>query len=230
MRQPWLICMWACVLAAPELRAARPLVTDDARLVDPRSCQVESWVRHERDSTEFWMLPGCNFTGNLELTLGGGRTNSAGGTQTTDVQLQAKTLFKPLETNGWGVGLALGALRHPSRPDDRRWNDLYAYAPLSLSYLDDRVVLHTNLGVIRERDAGRTRMTWGIGAEAQLVERTGLVAEVYGQNRGKPFVQFGVRQVLVAERVQVDATVGNRIDGGERWISIGLRLNSPALF
>ena len=25
--------------------AARPMLTDDARIVDPKSCQLESWVR-----------------------------------------------------------------------------------------------------------------------------------------------------------------------------------------
>jgi hypothetical protein len=90
--------------------AARPMITDDARLVDAKSCQVESWVRRNRDSTEFWALPSCNFTGNLELTLGGSRTREAGRTETTDVVAQGKTLLRPLATDSWGVGLALGTV------------------------------------------------------------------------------------------------------------------------
>jgi hypothetical protein len=42
--------------------ATHPLVTDDARIVDPKSCQVESWA-----------LPACNFTSNLELAAGAAR-------------------------------------------------------------------------------------------------------------------------------------------------------------
>jgi hypothetical protein len=61
---------------------------------------LESWVKKNPDSTEAWALPACNFTGNLELTLGGAMTREAGRTQTTDVVMQGKTLFKTLELAG----------------------------------------------------------------------------------------------------------------------------------
>ena len=98
--------------------AARPLITDDARVVDLQACQVESWVKKNRDSTEYWALPACNVTGNLELTFGGARTRNAnaGGLYASDVQVQGKTLFKPLATNGWGLGLVAGTVRHPQLP------------------------------------------------------------------------------------------------------------------
>ncbi len=54
-------------------KAARPFVTDDARLTTAGSCQLESWTRFYADSTEVWALPACNPTGNLELTLGVGK-------------------------------------------------------------------------------------------------------------------------------------------------------------
>ena len=73
---------------------ARPMITDDARTVDAYACQVESWVRTNQGSREFWALPACNFTGNLELTLGGSRTGDALGSETSDVILQGKTLLK----------------------------------------------------------------------------------------------------------------------------------------
>ena len=40
---------------------------------------------------------------------------------------------------------------------------------------------------------------------------------------------MGVRYWVIPNRVQVDTTYGNRFGGGgERWISVGLRLLSPA--
>ena len=33
--------------------AARPMLTDDARIVDPKSCQLESWVRDSKHVTEY---------------------------------------------------------------------------------------------------------------------------------------------------------------------------------
>lgn len=216
------VLLGAALLATSSTHAARPLITDDARIVDAKACQLESWVKKNPRSTEFWALPACNFTGNLELALGGAYTRETGNTQNTDIVLQGKTLFKALDTNGWGIGLAAGTIRHP-QTHTRDW---YAYVPTSFSFRDDAVVVHTNVGWLREGEARRNRLTWGLGTEAQLAERTWLIAETFRQDQGKPFHQLGLRHWLVPNRIQFDATYGNRNGGGERWLSIGLRLLS----
>lgn len=212
---------------APPAYAARPMITDDARAVDAKSCQVESWVRTNQGSREYWALPACNFTGNLELTFGGGRTADATGTSTTDVVLQGKTLFKPMDTNGWGIGLGVGAIKHPG--DGRGVSELYAYVPASFSFHNDTFFLHANVGVLRNHATSATRATWGLGSETQLSERTWLIAEAF-QQEGRPFYQAGMRYWIAPNRMQIDATVGNRFGTrtDERWFSIGLRLLSPA--
>jgi hypothetical protein len=43
----------------PRAHAARPMITDDARVVDEKACQLESWVRRNRDTTEY-SLPACS--------------------------------------------------------------------------------------------------------------------------------------------------------------------------
>jgi hypothetical protein len=92
--------------------AARPFVTDDARLTTAGSCQLESWVRTYPQSRETWALPACNPGGNLELPVGGGWARYDDAPATKDQVFQLKTLFRPLETNGWGWGLAVGTVRH----------------------------------------------------------------------------------------------------------------------
>ena len=218
--------IFAASLVASSADAARPMITDDARTVDPKACQVESWVRSNRDSTEYWALPACNFTGNLEVTFGGARTHDDSGTRTTDVVLQAKTLFRKLETNSWSWGLGGGTIRHP--PEHGPAGDLYAYVPVTFSLRDDRTFVHTNIGWLRQKEDGRNRMTWGLGSETELTQRAWLIAEAYGQNEGRPFYQMGVRYWIVPNRVQTDATYGNRFgrDSGERWFSVGIRLLS----
>lgn len=223
----------ACLmLAGPAAHAARPMITDDARLVDPKSCQLESWVKDNRGSTEFWALPSCNFTGNLEVTLGGarGRDDDAG-TRTTDVLFQAKTLFRALEPDGWAWGLAAGNVRHPAIQAERnQYGDFYAYLPASFSFRGGRFVLHTNTGWLHDERERLHRLTYGVGFEAQMRPDTWLIAEAFGQNQGRPFYQAGIRHWIVPNRVQVDATYGNRFGTAldERWFSIGLRLLSPA--
>ena len=214
-------------LAAGTAHAARPMITDDARIVDAKACQLESWVKDDRDSTEYWALPACNFTGNLELTLGGARTREGGHTRTTDVQVQGKTLFKLLEPNGWGLGLAAGTVQRPQVSSGGR--DWYAYVPASFSFRDDAVVIHANVGWLREGETRRDRLTWGLGTEARLGTRTWLITETFGQDQGRSYAQVGVRHWLLPDRVQIDTTYGNRLgnNGEERWFSLGLRLLSP---
>jgi hypothetical protein len=214
-------------LATVDAEAARPMVTDDARIVDAKSCQVESWVKRNRDSTEFWALPACNPTGNLELTFGGAITREGGEDGFTDEVLQAKTIFHPLETNGWGIGLAAGTIRHPHRDVANGWpGDAYFYVPLSISFADDFWVLHLNAGVTRRRDVDRNLATWGLGNEIKLRDDLFLIPEVFHSDFGRPFYQMGLRYWIVKDRLQTDMTFGNRAvsDTAERWFSIGLRI------
>ena len=175
-------------------------------------------------------MPACNFTGNLELTLGGGITNSdSGGSQTTDVVLQGKTLFKPLETNGYGIGFAAGYAAHPATyPGHKLLGDAYFYVPTSFSFRDDRFVLHTNVGARHVREQGRARGIWGVGSETLVTPRLFLIAETYGESGSTSSYQIGMRYWIVPNHVQVDTTYGSRYgnhpDG--HWVSVGLRLLS----
>lgn len=228
-----LACAVLVVLVVPDAaRAARPMITDDARIVDPRACQVETWTRRNEDhSTEFWAIPACNLTGNLEIALGGSRTRENGETHTTDVIMQGKTIFKPLETNGWGIGLAVGRLRHPDeRPDKSFGRNLYGYVPLSVSFADDLAVLHVNGGVLRPEGESHHRATWGVGGEIKLHAKLFFIPEVFHQEQGRPQFQTGLRIWIVPQRFQIDTTYGDRLGGtGEkRWFSIGMRLISPS--
>ena len=220
----------AALICQPAAHAARPLITDDARTVDAYACQVESWVKTNRNSREYWALPACNFTGNLELTLGGAKTDDdVLGSQTTDILFQGKTLFKPLETNGYGIGLAAGYAAHPaSYANHALRGDPYFYVPASFSFSNDHFVLHTNLGARHARDQGKARGTWGVGSETLINPRLYVIAETYGESGSTASYQIGVRYWVVPNHVQIDTTYGNRygnhVDG--HWISIGLRLLS----
>ncbi len=213
-----------------EAIAARPMVTDDARVVDPKACQVESWVRRNRESTEMWALPACNPTGHFELTFGGARVRQNGEHAFTDHQVQAKTVLRPLETDGWGLGLAVGTVRHLKRESANGWpGDAYFYVPVSIAFDNDAWVVHVNAGAVNRRDEKRTIATWGLGNEIRLRDDLYFIPEIFRSERGRPFYQAGFRYWIIKDRLQVDATYGNRAvsDTGERWFSIGVRVLSP---
>jgi len=210
--------------------AARPMITDDARLVDPGACQLESWVQFLRDETIGWALPACNPGGNFELTVGGALARPQGASTEGAYLIQGKTLFKALEPGGWGAGLAAGYATQPGQ--GTRDGSPYAYVPLSLSLADDRAVIHLNPGIIRRREIGDTRLTWGVGGEFALSERAWLIAESFGQDKGSGFYQGGMRVWIIPGHVQLDATYGSSFaeSRDDRWFSLGLRLISPRIF
>lgn len=213
--------------------AARPFVTDDARLTTGGSCQLESWMRVYPDSHELWALPACNPMGNLELTFGGGRTKPHGAQATNDYVLQAKTLFRPLDRNGWGWGLAVGTIRHPKiNPGPNMLGNTYAYIPLSVSLMDDAVIVHANLGWLKDKASGLNSASWGIGGEFKFFPNMLGIAETYGDNRGKSYGQLGVRYSVIPDLFQVDATVGHQLsgEGNSHWVSFGIRYTPDSLF
>lgn len=204
----------ACFLLAPLLPAlaARPFVTDDARLTTAGSCQVESWLRSYPDSHEVWLLPACNPSGNLEFTFGGGSARHDAEQSTRDYVFQVKTLLRPLTTNDWGLGLAAGTVRHPEiTPGPNLLGNTYVYIPLSASFNEDKIVLHANLGWLKDRASGRDNMSWGLGGEFQLTSRFMAIAETFGDNRNASYGQMGGRFAILPERLQVDATFGRQI-------------------
>ena len=213
--------------------AARPFVTDDARLTTAGSCQLESWMRIYPDSKELWALPACNPTGNLEFTVGGGRARHDDAPATSDYVFQAKTLFRPLETNDWGIGFAVGTIRHPEiNPGPNMLGNTYAYIPLSVSLNDDKVILHANLGWLKDKASGQNNLSWGVGSEFKLHARLLGIAETFGDNRSMSYGQVGVRYSVRPDLFQVDATIGQQLSGPGKnhWVSFGIRYTPDKLF
>jgi len=162
------------------------------------------------------------------LSVGGAYGDGEGARGVRATLLQAKSLVRPLTPDGVGWGVAAGAVRDRTGRGSGA-GDPYLYVPISAALRGEDVVVHLNVGAIRDRDAGRTEATWGLGAEFRLTVASQVIAETYGQGGARPFVHAGLRVWLVPERVQVDATVGDRPGAGRdaRWLSIGLRLLSP---
>ena len=213
--------------------AARPFMTDDARLTSSESCQLESWTRIYKNSTERWALPACNPYGNFEITAGGGHINNTGVPTTNDYVLQGKTLFKDLTTNGYGWGLAVGQINHPSATTGpNSLGNTYAYIPLSISTLDDKVIFHTNVGWLKDKATNEQRMTYGFGAEIQATSRLMFIAETFCDSKTKPFLQTGARYSVIPNLLQIDTTIGQQFKGNSnsRWISFGLRYIPDSIF
>lgn len=206
--------------------AARPMMTDDARIVDPQSCQLESWVKAYQHHDEYWALPACNPLGFFELTVGGSKVTGEDRSTPSDRVIQFKTIFRELKPNGWGIGLALGNSHHFSTVQNRSNHDVYGYVPVTWSFNDDQQLIHLNLGGAKKELDHSFKRTWGLGSEFQVAPNTYLIAETFGEDAVKPSYQAGVRHWLMPNRFQVDLTTGTKssYNTQNRWFSMGIRL------
>ncbi len=226
-------CTVAALLAAcahvTAAHAARPFVTDDARIVDPGGCQIESFVKRQRhfSENEVWFVPGCSPAGPVELTLGATRTDNAAEGTSSSVLAQAKTLVRMLRPDDYGLAVTVGAVRlNPVDPSRReRWSP-YLTLIGSRSLMNDRTVVHANLGALRDPANGLTRKSWGLGAEFAATSRVSVIAEAYGQEGDRPSGQFGVRYWVVPNRLQIDGTLGAQAgqSPARAWTSFGARI------
>jgi hypothetical protein len=216
----------AALLGSPAVHAARPLVAEDATILNARQCQVEAWIEHHPSDTEYWGAPHCNYGGNWELIAGLGelRPPQPGGPSTSFL-LQAKTVFQQLQPNGWALGLSLSdQVTSASRPLD----DVAVNVPLTLSLLDDDARLHFNLGWTRQLGQ-RIGPTWAIAGEWGLKGNLNYTLEAYGT--GGTYVQAGLRYALEGGQLTLDTAVGDRISlrGRERYFAVGMTINIPYL-
>ena len=215
------------MLASSGTFAARPFVADDARLVDARACQLESYYRHLDDVNELGAVPACNPSGNLELSLGGSRVHEDG--SSSHLLAQAKTVLVPVQNGRWGTGAAIG-LDEQLTGDRRGLRSAYLNVPFTLSLRDDALQLLVNAGAERDVVRQQTRGTYAVAADFALTPHLAVVGEVFGNNRDRPAWQTGVRVSLVPSRVEIAAALSAPFGTSDRVWSVVLRLVSPPLW
>lgn len=219
------------VVALPAL-AGRPLTTDDAAIVEAKGCQIESWVDRGKDATTGWWVPACNFGLNTEFQAGFARTRADSEARFSDAYAQAKTLLREMtEEEPWGVALVVGVAKRPLNASHRGWHHPYVLIPFTQAICNTPLVVHANVGWIRDREHRRDLALWGVAIEAEALERVTLLAEAYGQNSEKPFVRVGGRWTAVKDRLDIDLTWVTRPGGarGERFVSLGVTWQSGAI-
>ena len=103
----------------------------------------------------------------------------------------------------------------------RRSYELYSYLPVSLSFNDDRIMVHGNLGWNRDSEKQVSHLQWDIAAEAVVIKPLSLFGEVFGKEQGHPSFQFGFWYWIVPERMNINAAYRNRLE--LRLVATGFR-------
>jgi hypothetical protein len=217
----------ALAASAVTAYAGRPLDTEDAEIIEEGRCQLESWTFQSDSTKRYWLVPACNPFGNLELQLGLAREHPDGAPRHDDYALQAKRLLKPLEENGWGIGL-VGSAGRFGGGDERTWA-YSALAAVSRSPAEGRVRLHGNAGAVYVYRTRHLGGLWALAGELDVTERVTLVGEVLGVAGEGRLGQLGARLWIVPDRVQIDGTIGRTDVSGrtESFFTLGIYLATP---
>ena len=224
LRTSALALLLALLLPPVVAQAGRPMTADDATVLDPGTCQLEAWWQHLHDHSETWLAPACSIARGWEAGLSLVRTREPGSPSSERLGgMYAKTVVRPLQTNGWGLGVVVAhlPLQAGSLAGDTSLN-----VPLTVSLLDDAVLVHANAGWTRHYTIHQGGATWALGAEMAVTPRAALTLESFGAQRGHSYAQAGARYSVLPNRLDIDAAYGERLTarGKQGYVSLGLTL------
>jgi hypothetical protein len=227
------VCLFASLLivAGSSAQAAQPLVTDDAAVVTPKTCQLEAWIHSTRDGREYWAQPACNFTGNLELSVGGAHARPDTGGSSSIVQLQAKTVLIPRTNGAWSFGAVAGGTRETAVPHGSSAFQTYYAKALASWYPRRDLQIDLDLGAANVYGSGTLTLA-GAAIQYAAVTNVQLLAETFRDEPGRGKYQVGVRYIVIPNRFEAYASYGNRFNGPPgQWSAIaGIRVQtSPFL-
>lgn len=196
---PSLIALSASALGVRHAAAARPLATDDAGVLAAGDCEAEAYANRlnlrgsGRENSASAQI-GCGLGANAQADLAYGRSNqpdadNRGHKESVSANAQLRLLETP---GGHAVALAAGSSmgrtgREAFQFDSINLNAIWT-APLS-----DRWTSHANLGWARKRSDSTQRTTWNLALEYQLKQGLDAGAELYGDDRSRPWLGLGLR-------------------------------------
>ena len=220
---------WTLLLAAASVEAGQPLVTDDAAVVAPKTCQLEAWTRSAHDGRVYGAQPACNMTGNLELTVGGARARPDAGESLSIVQLQAKTVLSPLGEGAWSFGMVAGGARDTGAPHGSSAFQLYYAKALASWYPRSDLEIDLNLGAANAYGSGTFALA-GAAIQYTIISNVQLLAEAFHDEPRSTRYQVGARYIIVPDRFEAYASYGNRFNGpSDQWSAIiGIRVQTAA--
>jgi len=226
---PSAFCAGALVaFFSPVAHSGAPLVTDDAAIIEAKSCQLENWIEASHGARAYWVVPACNFTGRVEWAIGGAGVNPADSSGSVWYALQAKTVFAQGGDGFWSVG-AVGAAIRDTGPtaSDASSTTYYGKALLSL-YPSELLEVDLNLGGSNVFGAGAT-VTAGVAAQYEVLPHAALLAEIFRDERGPGKFQLGVRYAFIPSRLEGYLSYGNvlgNLTGSSWWAVAGIRINT----
>ncbi|MEQ1515456.1 MAG: hypothetical protein ABL931_03090, partial [Usitatibacteraceae bacterium] len=202
---------------------APPLASDDAAVLGPGECQLETEQRQFRHRKEWDLASACNLFWDTETGIGRTRVAPDAGPRADSVVYQFKKILATPTEGQWSFGIAAATVRALGEQSGTRQNVVNA---LITKQIGD-TALHLNVGAVRDFEAApdtrKNRFAWALAVEHNATERWTIVGEAFGQ-RGMPTTtQAGIRWWALPKHVQLTSSLGAQRGEGRdgRWVSLG---------
>lgn len=216
--------MVAVFFAGAQARAGRPLVTEDAGVLDQGGCETESYIGryHQPGLTLRWAQLGCGAGLNTQVNVGAGIEKTGAG-HVSITALSGKTALRQLTDEQAGIAIAYGALAG-KHVDSLRHEATEIKLALTVPHND--WLVHANLGMLRTRSSHSSQTIWALALERRgAIGPIDLMGEICGDDRVPPLAQLAARWTVIPERLFVDTSLGAQInDVQKRQATIGLKL------
>lgn len=209
--------VFAALLLTPDAHAGRPLQTEDAGILEARSCEVEGATQRLRPSaaprsSENSLQLACGVGASSQLAVAASGTSSTG-ISDKGLRLGGKTELWSAGKDGAALTLAWGAsaLKASGASWQRDGVEVRAVASIPAAGLN----WHVNLGHERDLQARSSTTAWGLAAEHPGAGTVAPMAELFGNDREAPWWNLGLRWTLREDRVFVDVSYGRQISRGQ---------------
>ena len=218
------------LLACDAVQAARPLVTEDAGVLDRGDCEFEGVGSRlsvdGRTARSGLLQVACGIGIQTQLSGAFATTRIEDG-HSTQAAAGGKTSLRDLTDEQVGVALAYTFIG--TRPSGMGWRyDYTALLGVVTVPMRKDLLVHLNLGASRSRIDEETNAIWAVAAEFLQVAHPGLdlVVETFGNQRDPLWLNAGVRYAVVPERFTVNASFGVQGGSGQaKLATIGFKLN-----
>jgi hypothetical protein len=219
----------ACLLLALPgfaVQAGRPLVTDDAGVIQPAHCELESYLGRltaggAATARETSAQLGCGVGAATQLALQALRTG-AEAERSRVLAFNAKTrlaVAHPVET---AFAVAGGFVER--QPPGRGLGFDTAYMTAIATHAWSKVQLHANLGWSRSRATRSSTTSWALAIEWAASERLDLMAETFADDHDRhAWRQAAARWAVLPGRWYLDGSWGTQ-PGRARAATLGLKL------
>jgi hypothetical protein len=208
--------------------ANRPLTTDTADVIASGTNQLEVYASRVTASD----LPSENgFTAQLSHGFGHHTQLSfafdharASGESASGLLVGGKSWLVELGDTSPGVSLGYG-LTGVKAPGNSWKHDASYLTLIGTQPLGHGLLLHGNLGFARSQLARQNSTTWAVGAEWTATESVNLIAETFGDDRGKPTWSLGALwQVMPRFSVNTSYGVTRETPRIKQW-TLGFQLD-----